>query len=124
MELKEFIVSAITDISNAVKEADESIRPMGGLVNPGGHDLRTRESADPSNFVAPRTKLDFDIAVSASKTTDGSASAAAKIWVIEASLAGGGEVKNESVSRLTFSIDVVLPHDITQASRVGRVRSA
>jgi len=64
MDLKDFIVSAISDISSGVSEADEAIKSLGGLVNPGTH------KADGGDFVAPRTKLDFDIAVSASSSDE------------------------------------------------------
>ncbi|WP_226688843.1 PBECR2 nuclease fold domain-containing protein [Ruegeria arenilitoris] len=47
-----------------------------------------------------------------------------EIWVVDASLGGKAGTKNESVSRLTFSIDVVLPHDKDQRSRVGKVKTS
>lgn len=124
MELKDFIVSAISDISSAVAEADEKIRDAGGLVNPGGHH-RTMDAPEigPQSFVAPRTTLNFDIAVSASKEGKGSAEAKAKILVIEASIGGEGKIRSETVSRLTFSLDVVLPHDKNQAERTGKVKA-
>lgn len=122
MELKDFIVTAISDISSAVAEADEKIKVSGGLVNPGGHDNKM-EAPKPTNFVAPRTKLNFDIAVSASSEGSGSAGAKAKIWVVEASVGTEGKLRSETVSRLTFSLDVVLPHDKDQATRMGKVKT-
>lgn len=124
MELKDFIVTAISDISSAVAEADEKIRDVGGLVNPGGY-VRTRSAPSliENSFVAPRTTLNFDIAVSASKEGGGTAEAKAKIWVVEASVGGEGKMRSETVSRLTFSLDVVLPHDPSQAARVGKVKT-
>lgn len=120
MDLKDFVVSAISDIANAVKEADEKIRELGGLVNPGVH---TKPEGGEIEFVAPRTTLEFDIAISAAKSGEASAEAKAKIWVVEASLGGKGEATNETVSRLTFSLDVVLPHDAKQSERVGKVKT-
>ncbi|WP_417524993.1 trypco2 family protein [Marinovum sp.] len=117
MDLKDFVVSAISDIAQAVTAADDEIRPLGGLVNPG---LHTKDK----DFVAPRTTLNFDIAVSAAKSEEASGGASARIWVVEASLGGKGEATNETVSRLTFSLDVVLPHDTEQAERIGKVRSS
>lgn len=120
MELKEFITAAISDISLAVLEADKAIKDLGGLVNPGTH-RATGHNED--EFIAPRTSLNFDIAVSASKAKAGGAGAKMKILVVEANLGGEGELKNETVSRLTFSLDVVLPHDSSQAKRVGKVKT-
>jgi hypothetical protein len=133
MDLKEFIVAAISDISEAVSEADEKIKAAGGIVNPGsyktggtnelgGKNLRPQPPS-PERFVAPSTTLNFDIAVSAASAKSGSGGVSGKIWVIEASLGGDAESKNETVSRLTFSIEVVLPHDRSQADRVGLVRA-
>ena len=128
MDLKDFIVSAIADISNAITEADGIIKSSGGLVNPGGHDVKVGGQgrplpSDATTFVAPRTTLNFDVAVSAESSERGSGSAKAKIFVVEASLGGDIEARNSTVSRLTFSLDVVLPHDKNQAARLGKVKS-
>lgn len=128
MDLKDFIVSAISDISGAITEADEIVKSAGGLVNPGGHDVKVEGQgrqlpASAETFVAPRTTLNFDIAVSAESSKGGGASAKAKILVVEASLGGDAEARNSTVSRLTFSLDVVLPHDKNQAERLGKVKS-
>lgn len=117
MELKEFIVSAISDIASAVSEADEILKPMGGLMNPG--DITTKMV---ETFDAPRTTLHFDIAVAAQSSTGVGAGVKAKIHVIEASVGGKGEVSETSTSRLTFSLDVVLPHDPNQEARIPRYR--
>ena len=112
LDLKDFIVSAITQISEGVLEADDIIKEHGGLVNPGTH---TKED---NEFIAPRTTLDFDIAVSASS----SKGAEGKISVLSASIGGGKTLASETASRLTFSLDVVLPTDENQKERVGKIR--
>ena len=123
MELKDFIVSAINDISSAVKEADNEIQLLGGMVNPGTHEVVMGPSKTTDyEFVFPRTTLHFDIAVSASTESKKGAKAKTRIWVVEASLDGGEDNKSESVSRLTFSLDVVLPSDSSQTKRLGKVR--
>ncbi|MEQ8902264.1 MAG: trypco2 family protein [Roseovarius sp.] len=119
MELKDFIVSAITDIANGVKEADSEIYKLGGMVNPGTH---IWGDGGGTEFVHHRTKLNFDIAVSATKSGTAEAGAKARIWVVEASIGGGESSTNESVSRLTFSLDVVLPSDAAQEFRIGKVK--
>ncbi|MEN9059984.1 hypothetical protein [Ponticoccus litoralis] len=122
MDLKEFIVDAISSISEAVKVSDAAISDLGGLVNPGGH-IQGVTGTTSGRFVAPRTTLDFDIAVSASKEGSAGGSAKAKIFVVEASVGGDAKLRSETVSRLTFSIDVVLPHDPMQADRIGAVKA-
>lgn len=117
MDLKDFINGSIADIAEAVKAADAALKEHGGMVNPGTHTDNMG-----GNFVAPRTRLDFDVAITASNRGEGAAEAKAKIFVVEASLGGKGEMSSESVSRLSFSIDVVLPHDPAQKDRIGKVQ--
>ncbi|MDP5362538.1 MAG: hypothetical protein NWP79_10395 [Paracoccaceae bacterium] len=119
MELKEFIVSAIGSIAEAVVESDAKIKRTGGLVNPG----TLQSTGDGRNdFIRPRTTLNFDIAVSASIKGEATAGARAKIWVVEASIDGGKESANETISRLTSSLDVALPSDADQERRIGKLR--
>lgn len=117
MDLKDFISGSIADIAEAVRAADATLKEHGGMVNPGTH---TDNMA--GSFVAPRTRLDFDVAITASKQSEGGAEVKAKIFVVEASLGGKGEKTSQSVSRLSFSIDVVLPHDRDQKTRIGMVQ--
>lgn len=119
MELKEFVVSAISSISDAIVEADATIKQSGGMVNPGTLQATGQGS---NEFVRPRTSLNFDIAVSASTKGEATAGAKAKIWVVEASIDGGKESVNQTVSRLTFSLDVALPSDDSQEQRIGKLR--
>jgi hypothetical protein len=128
VDLKQFIVSAITDIATAVEEADAAIKDKRGLVNPGTHRPPAGGQQRPlpeshRTFVAPRTTLNFDIAVSADSTEKGDLGGRARIWVVEAWIGSESEASNKTVSRLTFSIDVVLPHDPNQFERAGTVRS-
>lgn len=109
MNLKDFIVSTITEISEGVTEADEKLKDAGGLVNPSTY------SND--NQIAARTTLNFDIALSAKQDKEGGADAKVGLWVVDASLGGKVSHANESISRLSFSIDVVLPYDQFQFAR-------
>ncbi|WP_206188308.1 hypothetical protein [Parasedimentitalea denitrificans] len=133
MELKEFIREAIVDIAEGIREADDKLKSMGGLVNPGAHKAGKAEvtgsdrrgpviGRKPEEFVAPRTTLKFDVAVSAASDTEEGAGASAKIWVFAASVDGKTVAKTESVSRLSFDVDVVFPHDKDQKDRAGLVQ--
>lgn len=128
MDLKEFIETAIVQIAEGVTSADAKIADMGGLVNPGTYskpvkDAHGRKIQDPL-FQAPRTKLDFDIAVSASDTSSKGGDAKARIWVVEASVGGSKDNVRETVSRLSFSINVVLPSDPKMMARIGPIALA
>ena len=114
MELKEFITSAISDIADAVVESDVHLKTMGGLVNPGIYNKKMNEWT----FEAPRTCLNFDIAVAAQSSGGASGGLRAKIFVVEANLSGEKGAMESSSSRLTFSLEVVLPHDKNQKERI------
>lgn len=116
MELKEFITSAISDIADAVAESDVYLKELGGLVNPG----IDGEKLGGSTFDAPRTCLNFDIAVAAQSSGGASGGLKAKILVMEATVSGGKGTMESSSSRLTFSLEVVLPHDPNQKERIPR----
>lgn len=125
MDLKEFIETAIVQIAEGVTSADTKMAEMGGLVNPGSYskpvkDAQNRKIQDPL-FQAPRTKLDFDIAVSASDTSSKGGDAKARIWVVEASVGGSKDTVRETVSRLSFSLEVILPTDPMLMARVGHI---
>lgn len=74
-------------------------------------------------FVAPRSTLNFYVAVSASKESCAGGGAKAKIRVVEASVDGKHEVHNVTVPMLTFALDVMLPHDSGQGERLGLVQT-
>lgn len=115
MELKDFIQSAISDIADAVIDSDTYLKTVGGLVNPGTDKCKM----DIWSFDAPRTRLNFDIAVAAQSSDGDSVGVKAKIFVLEANLSGEKGTIESSSSRLTFSLDVVLPHDPNQRERLS-----
>ena len=106
MELKEFIKTAITDITNAVSELQEEL-DNGAVLNPildkGSNGIVINSE------VREVQRLDFDIAVTATETTDVGGKAMTGISVFGAKIGAGNETSTENVSRLTFSIPIVLP---------------
>lgn len=127
MELKDFVKKVITDLASAVSEADTELRDIKGLVNPGTHKPKQGEgSARPSTemeFVSSRTCLNFDIAVSATSETAGNGGAKLGVSVLSLDLGGSKSKKSDEVSRISFSIDVVLPAPKDQMDRIGLVAS-
>jgi hypothetical protein len=117
MDLKDFISNSISEIAEAIQIADEKLKPIGGMANPGTHTDKMV-----GRFVAPRTTLNFDVALSASKIGEGGAGVKGSIFVVEASLGGKGKMSSETISRLSFSLDIVLPQDDMQIERVGVVQ--
>ena len=108
MELKEFIKTAITDITEAVSELQDELG-NGTIVNPSLTQVEHGKSLVVDNEVRMMERLNFDIAVTATEATELNANAKAGISVFGAKVGAENNERTENVSRLTFSIPLVLP---------------
>lgn len=108
MELKEFIKTAITDITEAVGELQGELK-NGAVVNPTLHKGVEGKSLLIDNEVRMIERLNFDVAVSASASSAVDGGAKAGISVFGAKVNAGENSKTENASRLTFSIPIVYP---------------
>lgn len=108
MELKEFIKTAITDITEAVSELQEELK-NGTIVNPSLTQGEHGKSVLVNNEVRMMERLNFDIAVTATEATGLNGNAKAGISVFGAKVGAENKERTENVSRLTFSLPLVLP---------------
>lgn len=111
MELKDFIKTALTDIVNAIDEAQSEVGDK-ATVMPYGSKNTIHGTQIPT--IEP-TNIDFDIAVAS--TSEENATTKGKGGITVTGFAGiglskGAEVTNstENVSRIRFSIQIILPH--------------
>ena len=104
MELKDFITATLTEIQSGVQAAiDSTIKnKVGGAINPcwGG----TKDIS-----VSQIQKVQFDIAVTVSDKTAGSAEAGIKVVGIKIGGSGSEATETSNVSRIQFSIPIVPP---------------
>lgn len=119
MELKEFIKTAITDITEAVSELQEELK-NGTIVNPSLTQGEHGKSLVVDNEVRMMERLNFDIAVTATEATELNGNAKAGISVFGAKVGAENKERTENVSRLTFSLPLVLPttHVKTQLEKM------
>ncbi len=108
MELKEFIKVAISDITEAIKDLQDSLE-NGAIINPTLSKSELDETILVNEEVRMIERLNFDVAVTASETTGVESSAKAGIKILGANIGAGNSSKVENVSRLTFSIPLVFP---------------
>lgn len=108
MELKEFIKTAITDITEAVSELQGGLN-NGTIVNPSLAKGEVGKSLYVDNDVRLIERLNFDVAVTASETSGIDGKAKVGISILGANIGGAATIKSENVSRLTFSIPILLP---------------
>lgn len=107
MELKDFIKTALTDITNAVSELQEELT-NGAIVSPS---LPTNEEntivIDNKNVTL--TQVSFDVAITAGGTDTIKGGAKGGLHVFSAKVDGSNEEHTENVSHVSFSIPIVLP---------------
>lgn len=111
MELKEFIKTALTDITNAVSELQGELQ-NGAIVSPSmPNSVSNVTVKDPQNDKINRliSKIDFDVAITVGNTDNTEVGGKVGIQIFSAKLGGNNENHTENVSRMTFSIPVVLP---------------
>ena len=108
MELKDFIKTAITDITEAVSELQEELK-NGTIVNPSLTQGEHGKSLVVDNEVRMMERLNFDIAVTATEATELNGNAKAGISVFGAKVGAENKETTENVSRLTFSLPLLLP---------------
>lgn len=123
MELKDFIKTAISDITEAVSELQEELK-NGTIVNPSLTQEEHGKSLVVDNEVRMMERLNFDIAVTATEATELNGNAKAGISVFGAKVGAENKERTENVSRLTFSLPLVLPttHVKTQLEKMREKR--
>ncbi len=91
MELKEFVKKVIVDLDQAVSEANAETK----------REIRFKGVKEHA------TALEFDVAVTAESTTSGKGGGEIKVWGIgEIGAKGYSELKNSTVSRVSFRVDI------------------
>lgn len=114
MELKEFIKTALIDIVDAVKETQDNVKDYATIVPFVGNGSK-ESSVLMNDGVAIISRIDFDVAVSSETKENGQNDAEARIKVagiFKVGIGGkeGAEKNLQNISRIRFSIPVILPH--------------
>ncbi len=108
MELKEFIKTAITDISDAISELQEELGEE-TVVNPAMSAPVSLKTITVDGKNRPIERLSFDVAVVSSESSGIDGKAKAGISVFGAKIGAETSEKHEHVSRLSFSLPIVFP---------------
>lgn len=107
MELKEFIKTALADITNAVSELQAELQ-NGAIVSPSlPEDDENTVVIDKKNVIL--TQVAFDVAITAGGTDTIMGGAKGGLHVFSAKVDGSNEEHTENVSHVSFSIPIVLP---------------
>ena len=107
MELKEFIKTALADITNAVSELQTELQ-NGAIVSPSlPKEGENTIVIDNRNVIL--TQVAFDVAITAGGTDTIKGGAKGGLHVFSAKVDGSNEEHTENVSHVSFSIPIVLP---------------
>lgn len=110
MELKEFIVNALTDITGAIKDCQENI-DNGAIFAPTNTKAENKINTPTGELVV--SEIAFDVAVTASsENTDGvSGGGGISVLSLNFGLKGSNEDKTmeSTISRIRFAIPLVYP---------------
>jgi hypothetical protein len=111
MDLREFVHSALKDLVLAIQDAQKE-EHIGQYIAPseliGHHQFPANSGVSHSSrFIS--TVMQFDVAVTAERGKTGGAGAGIRIAVVEAKLGGEAETKDTTVSRIRFSVPILMP---------------
>lgn len=118
MELKEFIKGVISDITNAVKECQDEVQ-NGSIISPPNGSTEQRMSLQ--NRPYEISHIDFEVAITAETKTTESKEGGIGISVLSAFIGGKTSddetLNSENVSKVRFSIPIVLPPSDTKEEK-------
>jgi hypothetical protein len=117
MELKEFIAKSLSQIAEAVAEADTRLAPLGGCVNPRNVVTSNRGDGIYGVYVEKGGKdchrtvdvITFDVAVTAKEGTETQGGIGILAGAINLGSKGKSDDQKTNESRLHFRIPILLP---------------
>lgn len=117
MELDEFITGTVKAIIKSINDTKEFAESNGAIINPiiteriEDHDqnlsIWRKDGKDGRRLL---TKIDFDVAVQASNEEGSKVGGGLKIQVLSIGASSTNTEKNQTTSRIKFSLNVALPH--------------
>lgn len=121
MDLKEFVKETLVQIAAGVRDSQDAVREIGGIVNPA---TLTRTNGAGSYFstvddIHHVFFVDFDVAVSVTENTGTNASAKLNVATLLSLNAGGqSAASSAATNRLTFKVPLALPLDEPSRAKI------
>ncbi|EGK05605.1 hypothetical protein [Dysgonomonas mossii] len=108
MELREYIKTVIVEIFEGVKESQEAIKNIGGVVNPFDT-IRSGLISETEYFVGDKSFIEIEVGVTTSESKGSNKGLGVYIGNSGAGLHSKNNNENESVNKIKFSIPVKYP---------------
>lgn len=113
MELREFVAETLTQIVEGVKSAQARARDHGARVSPHlttSAELAVKHGILIANGSAAQL-VQFDVALTVKEGTTTKGGIGVTVGVLALGSAGQSQAENSSVSRVKFSVPLVLPDE-------------
>lgn len=110
MQLDEFIASTLTQIVAGVRRAQEAVIAYGGVINPQVEGKSIAE-VDPNTYTI-RKNVEFDVAVTVTRSTGSGAGLKVAALGIGADIKGKSDLEHSAISRIKFSVLTVFPKQL------------
>jgi len=114
MDLKEFISETLKQIFDGVTDAQDNVKATGGKISPNvicqnSSNVVTPLMTVPGSKGVTANNIDFDVALTTVEASGTGGKAGLSVWGIGAGVEGKSETTNSTVSRVKFSVSVILP---------------
>lgn len=113
MELEDFVSGTIKSIINSINNTKEFANNNAAIINPiimeneYPASIWRKDGKDGRRLL---TKIDFDIAVTATNEEGSKLGGGLKIQVLNLGASATNNETNQTSSRIKFSLDIALPH--------------
>ena len=114
MDISEFVKETIRQVCIGIELSSRECRQLGAIVNPTisvGEDGNCYIPLKSSSVAMQRRvqKIDFDIAVEVSESTEKSGQAGLSVPVFSGKGNYSKDLKNSTINRVSFSVPICLP---------------
>lgn len=112
MDLQKFVTTALVQIVNGARDAQDQLKSTGARINPGLWDpMRDSQQTvvHPNGWRTYAKDVQFDVAVTATDEKSAEGGAGLRVWGTGIGAEGKVTSENSTVSRVQFAIPVSLP---------------
>lgn len=112
MQLDDFLKSCLEQIVAGIRGAQMAVVVHGACINPVVSVSRSDIKQFDEHSGTLRQNVDFDIAVTVAKTAKSGAGLRVAAFGLGGTIDGGSDLEQSAISRIKFSIPVVLPKQL------------
>lgn len=116
MDIEAFVATSLEQIVKGVKRAQAAVSESGAKINSKANKMSELRDYQ-SGF--QMQQVEFDLAVTATESSKSGGGIKAGVAILSANFGGGSDSQNSSVTRIKFTVPLVLPPSF-EASQLGQ----